>query len=296
MAKRIFGASGRRFFGRDRLDDLGRRLRAGLPGCAFLELLAPSHASIGRVLEDCRFDGLLLAPELAGTPGPAVLLRDDSAPGRRRRVDAAQSEAPRTADAALSLFLRMAADFVCFAESGDAGAGKASDSAAGRPLVLAGPMAVGKSAVAESLAALSGRRAVDLDVLVEADAGADIPAIFEREGEAGFRRRESAALARALADDASIIATGGGAVLSANNRSLMRSRARVVWLHARPEILAARATGVSRPLLAGGDPLSRLAAIYADRLFLYAMTADWLLDTEELDARTAAEVIHDEIL
>ena len=85
-----------------------------------------------------------------------------------------------------------------------------------RNIVLVGPMGSGKSHVGRLLAARLGLAFVAVDARIEADAGMPIPAIFAGEGEAGFRERERVALADVLAQDAQVIATGGGAVLVSN--------------------------------------------------------------------------------
>jgi len=168
----------------------------------------------------------------------------------------------------------------------------------GRPgsLALVGPMASGKSTVGPLLAGLLGLSFADCDSAIEAEAGRPIPAIFASEGEAGFRRREGAALAGILGRGGSVIATGGGAVLAPENRELLRAGALVVWLHASPEALGSRLEPGTRPLLEGADPLGKLASIYRARRLLYAEVADFLMPTEGKSPGEIAEVIHEEIL
>jgi shikimate kinase len=165
-----------------------------------------------------------------------------------------------------------------------------------RSLALVGPMASGKSTVGPLLAALLGLSFVDCDSAIEAAAGSSIPELFASEGEAGFRRRESTALAGLLERGGSVIATGGGAVLSPGNRELLRAGAAVVWLHASPEALGRRLEPGTRPLLEGGDALGKLASIYRERRLLYAEVADFLVPTEGKAPGEIAEVIHEEIL
>ena len=91
-------------------------------------------------------------------------------------------------------------------------------------LFLVGPMGSGKSTVGKHLADLLGLTFIDSDDEIERRAGADIPWIFDVEGEAGFRRRESAVLEELAQRNETVIATGGGAILAEQNRELMVAR------------------------------------------------------------------------
>src|SRR5262245_19776899 len=99
-------------------------------------------------------------------------------------------------------------------------------------LFLIGPMGAGKSTVGRHLADLLRMRFRDLDHEIEAHAGAAVGLIFELEGEAGFRKRESALLLELTARNGLVLATGGGAVLSADNRRTLHERGYVIWLDA----------------------------------------------------------------
>jgi shikimate kinase/3-dehydroquinate synthase len=144
-------------------------------------------------------------------------------------------------------------------------------------LVLIGPPGSGKSAVGRRLAAHYAVPFIDLDDAIEEAAGRPIPAIFEAEGEAGFRVRERAAIAALGPPDPQVgvlrrvIAAGGGAVVDPRSRwHLFRGR-RVATLHAPPEVLLRRLRGGPvRPLLAGRDPLGRLRELVAARGRFYA--------------------------
>ena len=121
-------------------------------------------------------------------------------------------------------------------------------------LVLVGPMGAGKTCVGRRLAERFGLRLVDADHEIERLAGASINTIFEIEGEAAFRARESAVLATLLAHDGIVLSTGGGAVLDPDNRRRMRERGFVVHLMVSVEQQLARlARDRSRPLLARGE-------------------------------------------
>ena len=157
-------------------------------------------------------------------------------------------------------------------------------------------MGSGKSETGRELARLLGRGFVDCDELVAAEAGRSIPEIFEAEGEAGFRHRESKTLAGVLAgDEAAVIATGGGVVTVAGNRALLATAA-VCWLRARPEVLAARVgDGSGRPMLApvaGGEGAGeRLRRLLADREPLYSEVADIVVEVDGLSAGEAARAV-----
>ena len=162
-----------------------------------------------------------------------------------------------------------------------------------RHIALVGMMGSGKSETGQELALALGRRFVDCDGLVADAAGCSIPEIFAAEGEAGFRRRESEVLAGVLASTgAAVIATGGGVVTVAGNRSQLAGAA-VCWLRARPETLAARVgDGSGRPMLAtgaaGGATLDRLRELAADRDRWYLEVADVVVDVDDLSVNQAA--------
>jgi len=122
--------------------------------------------------------------------------------------------------------------------------------------------------------------------------GKSIPQIFEHDGEAIFRALESQALEEALKLKNSVIATGGGAILSEHNREMMKQAGRVIWLDASPEVLAARITGDSnRPLLHDVDPLEKMKALTSERNPLYAEIADLRIDTGLMNTKEAVDKI-----
>ena len=158
-------------------------------------------------------------------------------------------------------------------------------------VVLVGPMGSGKTTLGRALAARLGLAFVDVDALIEAAAGCDIPPLFASEGEAGFRHRESQALAEALAGEAAVIATGGGAVLADANRVAMRDAGRVIYLQVDAVTQLARLAGdTGRPLLATPDRAQRLADLQAIREPLYREVAHLLFDSSTMspDAAVAA--------
>ena len=160
-------------------------------------------------------------------------------------------------------------------------------------LILIGPMGAGKTSIGRRLAERLGLHFVDVDHLVVERAGADIPTLFEHVGEAGFRERECAALALALAGEGQVVSTGGGAVLDAGNRQLMRERGFVVHLHVGVEGQLRRVGhDRNRPLLRSPDRERALRDLAAVREPLYAEIADLRHDTEGLSpGRATTELI-----
>jgi shikimate kinase len=156
-------------------------------------------------------------------------------------------------------------------------------------LILVGPMGSGKTTIGRHLAGQFGLRAVDANQEIERDAKATVAQIFAREGEAGFRARECAMLASLLRLDGIVLATGGGAVLDADNRALMRARGFVVHLHASVEQQLQRLAGdETRPLLARPDRELVLRELAAARAPWYAEVADLAFDTAGQDAHDIA--------
>lgn len=160
-------------------------------------------------------------------------------------------------------------------------------------LALIGMMGAGKSAVGARLADRTSRELRDVDATVAARAGDPVPALIERIGMAAFRRLEAEVLQQALAaNEPSIIATGGGAVLDERSRELLVARSTVVWLRARPETLAERVgDGATRPLLAGQDALVALRALGVERDGLYAATAAVAVDTDGRPVEEVADAV-----
>lgn len=158
-------------------------------------------------------------------------------------------------------------------------------------IVLVGPMGSGKSTIGQQLAARLQREFIDLDVRIEAEAGMTITSIFESEGEAGFRSRECHALKDALMkSEASVIATGGGAVLDVGNRRAMRDAGTVVYLQVEAAMQMQRLQGDrTRPLLATDDPAQRLADLKHMREPLYRDVADVMFDTTHHSTQDAVD-------
>ena len=159
-------------------------------------------------------------------------------------------------------------------------------------IFLVGPMGSGKTAVGKQVARLLGLPFVDSDHEIERHTGADIPLIFEREGEAGFRRREADVIAELTARTGIVLATGGGAVLSPENRQHLKTLGWVVYLETTVAQQAERATRTrNRPLLNGGDARQRLQELMAIREPLYREVADLAVPTTRKRVHQVADQI-----
>ena len=150
-------------------------------------------------------------------------------------------------------------------------------------------MGAGKSTVGRLLARRLKRDYYDTDEEIERRCGVRIPVIFEIEGEAGFRTRETQVIADLCALENAVVATGGGAVLSEENRRIIAARGIVVYLHARTPHLWQRVRhDRNRPLLVTAEPQKRLDALYAERDPLYREVADMVVDTGKQSVQTLA--------
>ena len=158
-------------------------------------------------------------------------------------------------------------------------------------LALVGLSGTGKSSVTPLLAARRGLLAVDLDERIERRAGRSVPELFAERGEPAFRSLESVELADALAGPPSVIATGGGVVVDAANRTMLRDRCEVVWLRTALTTLVERlrASEQERPLLAG-DAETTLRRLAEEREALYMEVATHVIDT---DGRSPNDVVRD---
>lgn len=160
----------------------------------------------------------------------------------------------------------------------------------GGNLILVGMMGAGKTTVGRVLARRLKRTFYDSDEEIERRCGVRIPVIFDIEGEAGFRARETQAIAQLCTLDNVVLATGGGAVLAEENRHRLAASGTVVYLHARPGHLWQRVRhDRNRPLLATPDPQGKLEELYAVRDPLYREVADIVLDTGRQSVQTLAK-------
>lgn len=143
-------------------------------------------------------------------------------------------------------------------------------------IFLVGPMGAGKTTIGRQLAKLLERPFFDIDAEIEARCGADIQWIFDREGEQGFRQRESRVLEDiAVAHDSAVIATGGGLVLADANRRLLRAHGKTVYLVASKEQLYRRTRkDKKRPLLQVENREQVIEQLLEKRDPLYREVAD----------------------
>ena len=160
-------------------------------------------------------------------------------------------------------------------------------------IYLVGPMGAGKTTIGRRLADARGMDFVDSDHEIEARTGVDIPFIFEKEGEAGFRRREKQVIEVLTARTNIVLATGGGAVLDADNRLMLSSRGLVVYLHASvTQQLARTERADNRPLLQQAtDRKAVLENLFQIRDPLYREIADLVVDTDHRNARAVVRDI-----
>ena len=159
-------------------------------------------------------------------------------------------------------------------------------------LFLVGPMGAGKSAVGRQLARLLHLTFVDSDEEIESRTGVDIPFIFEKEGEAGFRKREARVIDELTGRDGVVLATGGGAILDPQSRNFLGARGVVVYLHTTVEQQLARTRkGRERPLLEDGDPRQTLEELFAVRDPLYREIADLVVATDGRKVKAVASEI-----
>ncbi|MFY0989422.1 shikimate kinase AroK [Halomonas sp. C05BenzN] len=159
-------------------------------------------------------------------------------------------------------------------------------------LILIGPMGAGKSTIGRLLAAELSREFLDSDHEIQARCGADIPWIFDVEGEAGFRDRESQMIDELTRLENVVIATGGGAVLREENRRALRERGTVIYLFTTVEQQLRRtAKDRNRPLLQRPDREAVLREMFALRDPLYRATADIIVRTDRRGPRAVVNEI-----
>ena len=159
-------------------------------------------------------------------------------------------------------------------------------------IFLVGPMGAGKSAVGRQLARTLHLTFMDSDDEIESRTGVDIPFIFEKEGEAGFRKREAAAIDDLTKIDGVVLATGGGAIVDAQSRSHLGGRGFVVYLYTTVDQQFARTNrGRERPMLENGDRREILESLLEQRDPLYREIADLVVDTDGRKVHSVANEI-----
>jgi shikimate kinase len=159
-------------------------------------------------------------------------------------------------------------------------------------IFLVGMMGAGKTTIAKLVAALMEKTVYDSDREIQKRTGVSIPVIFEIEGESGFRKRETEILSELVKSRNIVLATGGGAVLSRENREMLRRNGTVIYLRATIDDLWRRTRqDKNRPLLQTPDPRMRLAELYAQRDPLYRETAHIVVESGKRSARNLAQLL-----
>lgn len=155
---------------------------------------------------------------------------------------------------------------------------------------LVGPMGAGKTTIGKLLARSLKLGFADSDSEIEKRTGADIPWIFDVEGEEGFRDREEQVIEEMTLLNHTVLATGGGVVMRPANRRALSSRGFVVYLHATlEEQLRRTRNDRGRPLLANEDPEKVLRELIALRDPLYREIADHVIDTDSSSPKVIAQ-------
>ncbi len=155
-------------------------------------------------------------------------------------------------------------------------------------------MGAGKSAVGRQLARLLHLEFIDSDEEIETRTGVDIPFIFEKEGEEGFRKREVKVIDELSQRDGVVLATGGGAITDADSRSRLGARGYVVYLYTSvAQQLERTQRGRQRPMLDNDDPAKVLEELMAIRDPLYREVADLIVDTDGRRVQMVAREIHE---
>ena len=160
-------------------------------------------------------------------------------------------------------------------------------------IFIVGPMGSGKSTVGKIISDEMFLSFFDTDEEIESRTGASIDWIFDLEGEAGFRKRESDILNEMVEKNSIVLSTGGGIILSDDNRELLSSRGTVFYLST-PILTQVERTAKDkdRPLLKDGDPEEILTKLHNEREALYEMVSDHIVDTENKSSnQVASEII-----
>jgi len=165
-----------------------------------------------------------------------------------------------------------------------------------RNIFLIGPMGAGKSAVGRYLARTMHLSFVDSDDEIESRTGVDIPFIFEKEGETGFRKREAVVIDDLSKMDGVVLATGGGAVIDADSRSRLGGRGFVVYLYTSVDQQVLRTKkGRERPLLDNIDPRTTLQDLLDLRDPMYREIADIVVETDGRKVKSVADEIIEQV-
>jgi shikimate kinase len=153
-------------------------------------------------------------------------------------------------------------------------------------------MGAGKTTVGRALAKKLNKRFIDSDHEIEARTGASIPLIFEIEGEASFRQRESEVIRDLTAQSDIVLATGGGAVLKPENRAYLKTRGTVIYLRASVNSILQRTShDKNRPLLQTADPRQKIEQLASEREPYYLEVADFVIETGRPNVQSLVQMI-----
>ena len=159
-------------------------------------------------------------------------------------------------------------------------------------IFLIGLMGAGKSTIGKQLARELDKDFLDSDSEIENRTGVSIDVIFDIEGEQGFRRRETGMLRELVEKRGIVLATGGGAVLAAENQQLLKDNGWIIYLRAAAEHLAGRVRlDRRRPLLQSGDKLAKIRELLAQREPIYRQLADTVVETNNRGIPSVAREI-----
>lgn len=161
-------------------------------------------------------------------------------------------------------------------------------------IILVGPMGAGKTTIGRLLSQSLKREFFDSDRVIEEKAGADIPWIFDKEGEEGFRRRETNVLYELTQElgESVVMATGGGAVMKEENRRILQQGGLVIYLYATvAQQLSRTSKSNHRPLLQTGNPKETLTRLFQARDPLYKEVADLVVETDTRHPRAVANKV-----
>jgi len=163
-------------------------------------------------------------------------------------------------------------------------------------IILIGFMGTGKSSVGKELAEVLNRVFIDTDLEIEKKAKMTISDFFEQKGEEAFRKLETEVLSEVLQHPSpSVIATGGGVVLSEKNRNLMTGQHVILLQASMQEVYQRIKNTFDRPLLKGEDLLEKIITIYDQRKKIYQQSAEMIVATDRKTVRQIAEEIADKL-
>lgn len=164
-------------------------------------------------------------------------------------------------------------------------------------LFLIGGMGAGKTTLGRLLATHLKLDFYDSDQVIEERCGANIPWIFDLEGEAGFRKREAEVIDELTQLQGIVLATGGGSILRAENRQHLHQRGKVVYLRTSLEQQLKRTKlDKNRPLLQVADPRKKLEQLRQEREPFYLETAHLVIDTDKKQPRQVVQIIKQALL